>query len=333
MIIQCGKCKARYKVDSSKIPSSGLKVSCKKCKNIIPVHKDDSQKSQQPKAGNPEKLKKIVEKIGDLPPMPHVAMKVLELVQKKETSNEDLREVISKDQALTAQILKFSNSAMYSCVREIRTLSDALVVLGFNTLKSLVITSATQAVYKKKKIGLIERKLWEHSVATGIGARELGKFIRFTNSEEAFVGGLLHDIGKVVLCQEITEEYNQIVQNVYNSEEYFIDIEFEALGFDHTDVGNLLVEKWKFAEVMIEGIRFHHTISESSADSRTLVCLINCADNIANKNGFGLEGSDTNIDLSSIPSAKYLEIKKESLEEMERKILEILDSDKDMMTI
>jgi len=331
MIIQCGGCRTKYKIDDSKVPKGGLKISCKKCNKIISVMAGKEVGRQKGKDSGV--LENIVSKTGDLPPMPHIAMKVLELVQGINTTNEDLRKLISQDQSLTAQILKFSNSSMYSCARAIESLSDALVVLGYNTLKSLVITSSTQAVYKRKKVGLMEKKLWEHSVVTAVSARTIGEFIRFPKCDEAFTGGLLHDIGKVILSQGIPEEYNTIVQSVYNSEEFFTTAETDMLKFDHTDVGYLVVKKWNFALALEEAIHYHHNIYQASPESMTLVSIINLSDNIANKNGFGFEGAVANVPLESLASSKHLKLDKEKVEKLENKITSTIEADKDMISL
>ena len=123
---------------------------------------------------NPEQqLNDIVMQTRDLPAMPQVATKVLELSSDTNTSAQQLQQIISDDQAMTARILKIANSAMYSCSRKVKTLTEAIVMLGFNSIRSLVVTSAARNLYNTSRAttGLKERLLWEHSVGSAFACR------------------------------------------------------------------------------------------------------------------------------------------------------------------
>ncbi len=326
MLIECSSCKKKYKIDDSKIPPGGLKVSCKQCRNIISI---DGAKTSTSKL-----LDDIVKKTGDLPPMPHIAMKVVELVQENSLSaKEEIQKVISQDQGLTAQILKFSNSSLYSRSRSIQTLSEAIVVLGYDTIKNLVLASSTKAVYKRKgQIGLLEKNLWEHSVATAIGGKIIASQLRTAKVEEAFIGGLLHDIGKVILSQGAEEEYSRIVQNVYNSEDSFVEEEKRILGFDHTMVGYLVVNKWNFTDDLVKGIRYHHQLSKVEKN-KSLIPIISFADNIANKNGFGIRQESSSFETEAAKAAKFLGLDRKEVEKLEKKMVAAFEADKEMMQI
>ncbi|MBM4131910.1 HDOD domain-containing protein, partial [bacterium] len=194
-----------------------------------------------------ERLQSIVMTTRDLPAMPQVAAKVLELAADPGTSAARLQQVISDDQAMTGRILKIANSAMYSCSRRIRTLSEAIVMLGFNSIRSLVVTSAARNLYntRKSRTGLKERLLWEHSIGCAIACRLLTAERMPALAEEAFLAGLMHDIGKLVLNLRVPEKFDEVVQVVYNEGRPFHVTEAELLGFDHTHVGALLVNKWR----------------------------------------------------------------------------------------
>ncbi|HJV22741.1 MAG TPA: HDOD domain-containing protein, partial [Holophagaceae bacterium] len=140
----------------------------------------------------------LIANLGDLPPLPQVAAQVLRISADPDATAEDLRKVISTDQALTSQILKISNSAMFGMMREIKTLSQAIMTLGFSTIKSVVIASSAKNLYQRGAVGLQERLLWEHALVTALASRALGKQLKFPRVEEAFIGGLMHDIGKSV---------------------------------------------------------------------------------------------------------------------------------------
>ena len=179
----------------------------------------DSQES----AKVAEKLRKIIMTTRDLPAMPQVAAKVLELSSDPDTSAQRLQQVIADDQAMTARILKIANSAMYSCSRRVKTLTEAIVMLGFNSIRSLVVTSAARNLYNtnSSRTGLKERLLWEHSIGAAFACRILAAEYAPNLTEEAFLAGLLHDIGKLVLNQKAPREFDEIVQVVYNQNRSF----------------------------------------------------------------------------------------------------------------
>ena len=244
-----------------------------------------------------EKLRNIIMTTRDLPAMPQVAAKVLELSSDPDTSAHKLQQVIADDQAMTARILKIANSAMYSCSRRIKTLTEAIVMLGFNSIRSLVVTSAARNLYNtnSNQTGLKERLLWEHSIGTAFASRILAEEVAPKYTEEAFLAGLLHDIGKLVLNQKAPREFDEIVQVVYNENKSFHDTERRVLGFDHAQVGALLVNKWKLATVLEEVILQHHCPGEQ--DPATPVHdLLTLANELCHKMGIGFV-DDPDLDL------------------------------------
>jgi HD-like signal output (HDOD) protein len=157
--------------------------------------------------GANDQLKNIIMTTRDLPAMPQVASKVLELSSDPNTSAQQLQQIIADDQAMTARILKIANSAMYSCSRKVKTLTEAIVMLGFNSIRSLVVTSAARNLYNTRNstTGLKERLLWEHSIGVAFACRLLVQDRMPALAEEAFLAGLMHDIGKLVLNLQVPD--------------------------------------------------------------------------------------------------------------------------------
>ncbi len=251
-------------------------------------------------------LKQLIMTIRDLPAMPHVASKVLELSSDPETSASLLQQVIADDQAMTARILKIANSAMYACSRRIKTLSEAIVMLGFNSIRSLVVTSAARNLYTSgsARMGLKERLLWEHSIGSAFACRLLVAEHHPALMEEAFLAGLMHDIGKLVLNLQLPERFEEIVQIVYNENREFQPTEREMLGFDHAQVGALLVNKWKLSPVLEEVIGLHHSPAKF-AEGHPLLLYLDLANNICHKCGIGFQ-EQAEVDLSALTSAQLL---------------------------
>ncbi|MFH0925859.1 MAG: HDOD domain-containing protein [bacterium] len=347
MIIQCPACSKSFSLQDNQIPENGINFPCPSCRHTFVVIKNaislglvdkESDQKRVSEVKVKDRLddafkKKIVSLTGDLPPMPHIAMKVMEIVRDVNVSANGLKKVISQDQALTAKILKFSNSALYSCVRTISTLTDAIVVLGFNTIRSLVIATSTQSLYKKesKKSGLTEQKLWEHSVATAITAKLVAEKVHFTKLEEAFVCGLLHDIGKLILVQSLFEKYNEVIQEVYNEGSSFIIVEEKKFGFDHTDVGALVVKKWNFALELEEAIHYHH-YPEKASVAQQLAYIIAFANLVCVKLKIGLETSFEN-DIAFTASAKFLGLSAESICDIEKRVQTTILNEKDLFNL
>lgn len=261
-------------------------------------------------------LKQLIMTIRDLPAMPHVASKVLELSSDPDTSAGALQQVIADDQAMAARILKIANSAMYACSRRIKTLSEAIVMLGFNSIRSLVVTSAARNLYTSggTRMGLKERLLWEHSIGTAFACRLLVSERHPALMEEAFLAGLMHDIGKLVLNLQLPDRFEEIVQIVYNENRDFHATERELLGFDHARVGALLVNKWKLSPIMEEVIGHHHEVGALTT-GHPLLLFLDLANQICHRCGIGfLEQSD--LDLAGTVSAQTLGVSAAELEEL-----------------
>ena len=238
--------------------------------------------------GSGQDLKQIIMTTRDLPAMPNVASKVLELSSNPNTSAQQLQQVIADDQAMTARILKIANSAMYSCSRKIKTLTEAIVMLGFNSIRSLVVTSAARNLYNTQtsRTGLKERLLWEHSIGAAFACRIMVQNRQPALTEEAFLAGLMHDIGKLVLSNRVPDRFDEIVQVVYNENRSFAATEMELLGFDHAQVGAALVNKWKLSPLLEEVILNHHT-KEALSPENPLLLYLDLANKLCRIMGIG----------------------------------------------
>jgi len=274
-----------------------------------------------------EKLRSIIMTTRDLPAMPQVAAKVLELSSDPDTSAQKLQQVIADDQAMTARILKIANSAMYSCSRRIKTLTEAIVMLGFNAIRSLVVTSAARNLYNthSSRTGLKERLLWEHSIGAAFASRALAEKVAPGFTEEAFLAGLLHDIGKLVLNQKAPREFDEIVQIVYNENQPFFSVELGILGFDHAQVGALLINKWKLAPVLEEVILHHHEPLDAEAES-PLHRLLALGNAMCHKMGIGFV-EDPDLDLMGHAANAGFVLSTEDFAQIAEKVRGTLESE------
>ncbi len=272
-------------------------------------------------------LQKIIMSTRDLPAMPQVASKVLELSSDPNTSAKQLQQVISDDQAMTARILKIANSAMYSCSRKVKTLTEAIVMLGFNSIRSLVVTSAARNLYNTRNshTGLKERLLWEHSIGSAFACRLMAQKHAPALTEEAFLAGLMHDIGKLVLNIRTPEKFDEIVQVVYNENRTFNESENELFGFTHAEVGALLVNKWKLSPILEDVIRNHHNPAAISPDNPLLLYL-DLANKMCHQLGIGFT-DDPELDLINSASNQLLGLSQDTFSETSAMLVETLENE------
>lgn len=272
----------------------------------------------------------LISNLGDLPPLPQVAAQVLRISADPDATAEDLRKVISTDQALTSQILKISNSAMFGMMREVKTLSQAIMTLGFSTIKSVVIASSAKNLYHRGAVGLQERLIWEHALVTALSSRTLARALKFPRVEEAFIGGLLHDIGKSVLGIKFPERYGAILRSVYNGQGDTVEMELETFGFDHAMVGEALLHSWNLAESLQTAVRWHHHPIEAQDLHRVLTSVIALGNEMALEEKAGIGGPDS-LKAATEQAIDILKLEPARLEEIKTAMREALEQDKSMI--
>ncbi len=235
-----------------------------------------------------EFVEKKVRSLSKLSTLPHLATKVMELVENPKTSASRLAHIISNDQILAARILKLANSAYYGFPRKISTLNLAIVVLGFNALRDLVLSISVidQFIAKGFSDKFEPDQFWRHALIVGRGARVLSKYVNYPVAGEVFVAGLLHDIGYPVLLQQFPEEFKNAYHYAEERDVSFNKAETKLIGFTHTDLGGWLAEGWNLPEKLVNAIRYHHT-PEKNHFHQDLVNIIHVADLISYSIGEG----------------------------------------------
>ncbi len=245
-------------------------------------------------------IKKKIQNILQLVPFPAVAIEVVRLVDNPKTSAAKLGEVISQDQALAAKVLKVANSPFYGFPKQISTINFAIVVLGFETLKEIVLSvSLASSLANKLDKGFELERFWRHSLLVGITTKHLAKDLGYRVSGEAFTAGLLHDIGILVIAQYFKKEFQEIVQIGRRREFPFEQIEQRFLdNSTHYEIGSWLAEKWNFPDQLVEAISFHHQ-PHLAPKSSILPSLVYLAEYICAKLGvFNIDygGHDESFD-------------------------------------
>lgn len=237
-------------------------------------------------------MQRILKEVKDIPPFSSIANRALKLTNDPKSSAIDISRVISYDPAFTARVLRMANSAYYGFTRKVTTVSEAIVILGYETLKSVVLALTLQRFYDREFFGygLEKGDLWRHSVGCALSARLIAVQVKYPSVEEAFVSGLLHDVGKVILSQFIKEEMEKIIDLSGAEGLSFSEAEKKVLGFDHQEIGSKVVEKWNFNDKIVEAIRYHHKPDKAKKDQE-LTAIVHVADFICMSLGLGI-GSD-----------------------------------------
>lgn len=226
-----------------------------------------------------EKVKSVIQ----LPALPAIVMEVVNRVDNPKTSAANLSKLISSDQALAAKVLKIANSPFYGFPRKISTVDFAIIVLGFDALKEIVISISLISSLQKGSEGTFNaRGFWDHSILSGLVARRLARDLGYRVSEEVFVGALLHDMGISILNRYFHAEFKRIVATTRETGRSYLDVEESALGLTHAAVGGWLAERWNLPEHLTEAIACHHAPA-AATKNRELAALIHCADLLAHR--------------------------------------------------
>ncbi|MDB5047299.1 MAG: putative signal transduction protein [Fibrobacteres bacterium] len=241
---------------------------------------------------NPDsnELKALVHKITDLPTLPAMMATITRLMQDPRTSAEELGRAIASDPALVSKVLKLVNSAFYGFPGRISTITQAIVILGFSTIRNVVLTTSVLKAFSRNgsQNGIDVAKFWEHSLLTGAIARSLAVEREANFVEETFIAGLLHDMGRIVLSQKLTAEFEKVILVKEKAGISQLQAEQSVLKLTHGDIGGWLARKWNLPIPYVDVMRFHHTPMESlkqdpntQADTTTLIYMVHAADSLS----------------------------------------------------
>lgn len=215
----------------------------------------------------------------EIPPLPGAVMQVLDLVDREDATAEQLQKIISSDPSLSAKVLQLANSAYYGLSRQVSTIQQAVIILGFQTVKNLVLGLAAFQAFKGEKHATPEMlSLWERSFVCAGVALEIAKVkkLGLANAETAFMGGLLHDLGLLFLAQYFPIPNNQIAHAA--REDYTRhDTEQKMLGIDHAAIGALIADHWQLPSALVQMIANHHAPYLPDNEYRPLIACVSLA--------------------------------------------------------
>ncbi len=233
-------------------------------------------------------IDKIIEKLGDLPSAPAILSKAIKLTSDINSNIADISRSISADQSISAKIVRMSNSPSFARIKRVSSLGEAIKVLGFNQLKSIIITASTFQMFDDCAHANVAADLWHHSFSTAIGCRTIAERLTALDKEEAYLAGLLHDVGKLVLLKTAPNVYTELIRIVKDSQTAFLIEEQKELGFNHADIGAALLDNWSFPKSISVAVANHHKCNLAHAPaSEQLARVVALADSVSRYLGFG----------------------------------------------
>jgi HD-like signal output (HDOD) protein len=263
---------------------------------------------------NPPDLNRIIARVEDLPTLPRTVLKITELVNDPKSSARDLARIITDDQVLAARLLRLVNSSFYGFPQRISTITGAIVLLGFDAIRNLLLTTSVFDLFpNRKNTSLIrQEQFWDHSLGCAVGSKIIGNHLRYDKVEELFVSGLLHDIGKIVEMIFLPEAFKEIVKRVRDENILMIAAEERILGYRHPEVGKLLAEKWNLPPKLTSVILHHHQPSEAGRFALE-AAIVHLADILCRSLNIGY-GGDNKMPALDKTAWNSLRIKSQSIE-------------------
>ena len=276
---------------------------------------------EQPPSGTALK-RKILRKLEDLPPMPQIVIKARKVMADPNAGINDLVKLFEKDQSIVTKVLRLGNSAYYGVSGKIATVRHAAVLLGQKTLGEVITMAGISNLMgnELKGYGLDSGDLWRHSLAVGFGAQFLADRIKPHLSNDAFVAGLIHDAGKIVLDEYVLDRKDEIDTFMAVGEHTFLAAERTLLGLDHAEIAGNFCKKWSIPDSITQAICWHHRPSRANGSDMAL--FLHVADYFAKMSGMGSGLDDLNYQMEegSLESLGFQE------EELDYLLVEVMES-------
>lgn len=262
---------------------------------ITPNKTTAAPQGAAPAVGNPDVdqiINTAIQEISHIATLPEITLKIIKLVEDPESTAQDLNKIITNDPALGARILKVVNSAFYGLPGQIGSINRAIVLLGLNAVKNIAIAASLAKLFRGGQIcpQFNAKDLWTHSIAVGTGTRLLSQKIGLGLPDEAFLAGLIHDLGIMVEIQARRAKFVEAIEKMDATPGLTLrNAEAVTLGANHEQFGTALCRTWKFPVSFSYVTGFHHRPLELASSNRTLTGLVHIADIVAatSKLGFG----------------------------------------------
>ncbi|MCC7204657.1 MAG: HDOD domain-containing protein [Phycisphaeraceae bacterium] len=279
-------------------------------------------------------VKDAIQEISHIATLPEVTLKIIRLVEDADSTAQDLNKVITNDPALGARILKVVNSAFYGLPGQIGSLNRAIVLLGLNAVKNIAIAASLAKLFRGGQISphFNARDLWTHSIAVGAATRMLAEKIGLGLPDEAFLAGLIHDLGIMVEMQARRPKFVEVIEKLQLEPALpQRQVETEIIGANHEQFGAGLCSTWKFPINFVQVTGYHHRPMEVAQNSRMLTALVHVADILVAQPPLGyvrdVEISEVNPDV-----LKLLNLTPARLAEVVEKVPAATEEAKNLLT-
>lgn len=235
------------------------------------------------------KVDAIIQSVDRLQPLPTSVTRVLSTLESPNSNARMVSEMIGLDQALAASVLSIANSAALGYAPVCANLIDAVMRLGFRRVKTVIMGAATSNELTRPLSGyrLKSGELWNHSVAAAMASQWLSQVFSYSDPEEAYVGGLLHDIGKVLLDQYVRMDYLVIADTMRRGQVSLWQAEENLFGIDHARIGGMMAKRWNFPSRLIDAIQYHHAPS-LAMENEKLAAITNVANSFVTRQETGM---------------------------------------------
>lgn len=267
-------------------------------------------------------IEKKFSNVYQLPTLPEVYSRLRQVLANPKTSAQEVASIIEQDQALSIKVLKIVNSAFYGFPQRVSTISHATVILGFNEIRNIAFSaSVINAFNQDGENALFDYSgFWEHALGVAVCARIIAKKIGtgfIKNPEEAFIAGLMHDVGKITQEQYMTKEYVPVLELAKQNKLSLREAEKEILGFDHQEVGEYLAENWNLPSILSVAIGYHHTPRAFPHEdpSFPMVCVIHIANTLVRALNIGW-GGDRFVPNVDTVAWEFLKLTKSDIEKI-----------------
>jgi len=242
-------------------------------------------------------VKDLLKSVTKLPTLPTVAFEIIKIANDPKTAAEDLSKILIMDQSLSAKVLRMVNSSYYSVRNKISSIKQAVVILGFESVRSLGLSTAIMDKFGLEETaeGFSRKEFWKHSLGVAMTSRLIARKIRCDRDTEEFyyMAGLMHDIGKVIMDQYFPENFAQVIVRIKERGVSFLQVELEMNGITHDEIGAFLAGQWNLPENIVNAIRYHHRPLEATADQK-IVYAVHFANILTKTKGMG-SGGDSDI--------------------------------------
>ncbi len=225
-------------------------------------------------------LQEVLDNLSDMPTLPDVVAKLTQLIADPRTTTADINGALSHDPGLSAKILRIVNSSYYGFARRIATITNAVVILGYNQVWNLALSAFVFDNFSKDAArgGFNLKDFWRHSLGAALVAAKLARKIDARLEEDAFICALLHDLGKCVMAQQTENDLLRVKEMVKRDNILFLEAERRLLEYDHAALGAAVIERWNLPEVLVEVIRHHHQPLTAEGQIKILASIVNVAD-------------------------------------------------------